>query len=181
MRKVVITFGLISGFTIACFGWIIGWLCMVDMVSLDRTEWIGYASMLIALSMVFFGIKSYRDNYAGGKITFWKGIQIGLLISLIAGVMYWGGAQAFSIANPGFQAKFIQKYTEHTIGNMQAQGSSQEEIDKATANIALMQKLFQNPLLFFLVCMVEFLPVGIIVTLVSAALLRRKEVLPAAA
>jgi hypothetical protein len=64
---------------------------------------------------------------------------------------------------------------------MQAQGSSQEEIDKATANIALMQKLFQNPLLFFLVCMVEFLPVGIIVTLVSAALLRRKEVLPAAA
>src|SRR6266571_4222100 len=99
MKKVVITFGLISGFVIACLGWIIGWLCMVDMVSLDRTEWIGYASMLIALSMVFFGIKSYRDNYAGGKITFWKGVQIGLLISLIAGVLYFVGALSYDIAN----------------------------------------------------------------------------------
>jgi len=178
MRRVVITFGLLAGFVIACLSWIIGWLCMIDKVSLDGTAWIGYASMLIALSMVFFGIKSYRDNSAGGKITFWKGVQVGLLISLIAGLMYWAGAQAFSIANPTFQSKFIQKYTDHTVENMRAQGAPQEEIDKATANIAQMGKLFENPLLFFLDCLVEFLPVGFIVTLISAALLRKKEVLP---
>jgi Protein of unknown function (DUF4199) len=120
MKKVVITFGLISGVIIAGLGWLIGWLCMTDRIGLDGTQFIGYASMLIALSMVFFGIKSYRDNYASGKISFWKGVQIGLLISLISGVLYWGGAFTFSIANPEFQGKFIEKYTDLTLGKMQA-------------------------------------------------------------
>jgi hypothetical protein len=179
MKKVVITFGLISGVIVAGLGWLIGWLCMTDRISLDRTQFIGYASMLIALSMVFFGIKSYRDNYANGKVSFWNGVRIGLLISLISGVLYWGGSEFFSIANPGFQAKVMQKYTDLTVGKMQAQGASQEEIEKAMANVALMESLFKNPLLFFLVCMVEYLPIGIIVSLISAALLRKKEFLPA--
>ena len=181
MKKVVLTFGLLAGFVIAALVWVVAWLCQTDLIAFERMEFVGYASMLIALSMVFFGIKSYRDNYLNGKISFWKGVQVGLLISLIAGFMYYAGAASYNIANPGFQAKFLQKYTDMTVGKLQAQGAPQTEIDNAVAQIDLMQRLFENPLLFFAIAMVEILPVGIIVSFISAGLLRRKEVLPAAA
>jgi hypothetical protein len=180
MRKVVLTFGVISGLILAVLVWInTGWLCDGDLISLDYAMFIGYASMLIALTMVFFGIKSYRDNYAGGKVTFWKAVQIGLLISLIASVFYYLGATSYSVTHPGFDERFIAKWTEHEIGKIQASGGSQAEIDEAKQNVELMRTLFQNPLLFFVICLLELLPVGIIVTLVSAALLRRSDVLPA--
>ena len=180
MKKVVLTFGLIAGVVIAALVWVVAWLCESDLIAFERMEFVGYASMLIALSMVFFGIKSYRDNYSNGKITFWKGVQVGLLISLIAGVLYFFGALSYNLANPGFQARFIEKYTQFTVGKLQAEGAPQEKIDSARAEIELMEKLFENPLFFFAIAMVEILPVGIIVTLISAALLRRKELMPAA-
>ena len=181
MKKVVITFGLISGAIIAVLVWVIAWLCEVDLVTFDRAELIGYASMLIALSMIFFGIKSYRDNYAGGAITFWKGVQIGLLISLIGALLYWASAVAYNVAHPGFQERFVEKFTEHTVNTMRADGASQQEIDAQLVEIEKMEKMLQNPLVFFVVALIEILPVGIIVTLLSAALLRRREVLPAEA
>ena len=65
------------------------------------------------------------------------------------------------------------------MGQLQQQGAPPEQIDKAKAEVEMMQGLFKNPLLFFLVCMMEILPVGIIVTLISSGLLRRRELLPA--
>lgn len=180
MRKVVLTFGLIAGVIIAGIVWLTALLVDNDTIGFERLEVVGYTSMIVALTMVFFGIKSYRDNYSGGKITFWKGCQVGFLISLIAGVMYWGGGVVTNtVALPGFDERFMQKFTEYKLGQLQQQGAPQEKIDAAKAEVEMMAGLFKNPVLFFLICMVEILPVGIIVTLVSAALLRKRELLPA--
>jgi hypothetical protein len=181
MTKVVLTFGVLAGVVMAALVWIVAWLCERDMIQFERTAYVGYASMLIALTMVFFGIKSYRDNFNNGKITFGKGIQVGLLISLIAGVFYFAGGFSYNLVNPGFQAKFMQKYAEQTVDKLKQEGASQTKIDAAQADIDMMQKLFDNPLGFFAIAMVEILPVGLVVTLISSALLRRKELLPAAA
>jgi hypothetical protein len=129
--------------------------------------------------MVFFGIKSYRDNSAGGTLRFWKGVQVGVLISLIAGVLYWFGAISYGIVNPGFDERFMKQFTELKVGQLEAQGAPPDQINKAKAEVEMMQGLFKNPVLFFLVCLMEILPVGFIVTLISAGLLRRKELLPA--
>lgn len=180
MRKVVLTFGLIAGLIIAALVWVnTGFLCDGDLISLDYAMLLGYASMLIALTMVFFGVKSYRDNYAGGKITFWKAVQIGLLISLIAGVFYFLGALTYSLTHPGFDERFLTKWTDYSIAKIQAAGGSQAEIDEVRQSEETMRALFKNPLLFFVVCLIEILPVGLVVTFVSAALLRRSELLPA--
>lgn len=180
MRKVVITFGLISGLILAVLVWInTGLLCDGELIPLDYGMIVGYASMLLALTMVFFGIKSYRDNYSGGKVTFWKAVQIGVLISLIAAIFYYLGAVSYSATHPGFDERFMAKYAENEIGKIQAAGGSQAEIDEVNQSIEMMKGLFKNPLLFFVVCLIEFLPVGIIVTFVSAALLRKSELLPA--
>jgi hypothetical protein len=179
MKKVVLTFGLLGGFIIAAIVWATAILVENNAIRFERLEIVGYTSMLVALSMVFFGIKSYRDNYSGGKITFGKGVQVGLLISLIAGVLYWGGAISYGLTHPGFDDRFMQKFTELKVGQLQQQGAPQEKIDAAKAEVDMMQGLFKNPILFFLICMVEILPVGLIVTLISSGLLRRKELLPA--
>lgn len=181
MKKVVLTFGLIAGLIIAGLVWVQAILVERGAVGIGRLEIVGYASMLVALSMVFFGIKSYRDNTAGGTLKFWKGVQVGVLISVIAGILYWGGAMSYGIANPGFDERFMQKFSDVRLGNLQEQGAPQEQINEAKAEIEMMAGLFKNPLLFFLVCMMEILPVGIIVTLISAGLLRKKELLPAVA
>lgn len=78
MRKVILTFGLLAGAIIS--------IIMITGIALYENgvmtsyfnELVGYATMVIALSMVFFGIKSYRDNYQKGAINFWKGFQVGL-------------------------------------------------------------------------------------------------------
>jgi len=179
MKKVVLTFGLFAGLIIAGLVWVTAILVDRGAIGFNRLEVVGYASMIIALSMVFFGIKSYRDNSAGGTMKFWKGVQVGALISVIAGILYWGGAISYGVVNPGFDERFMKQFTELKVGKLQEQGAPQAQIDAAKAEVDMMAGLFKNPVLFFLVCMMEILPVGIIVTLVSAALLRRKDILPA--
>jgi len=178
MTKTVLTFGILSGLIIAALVWTTATLADRDAIAFERLDIVGYASMLIALTMVFFGIKSYRDKVGKGTITFWKGVQVGFLISLISAFLYWGGAISYGIVNPNFEANFIRKFTDLKVNKPAEQGAPQAQIDKAKSEVEMMQTLFKNPVLFFLVCLMEMLPVGIVVTLISAALMRRRELLP---
>src|SRR4051812_21595851 len=88
MKKIVIIYGLIAGA-------IVGTMLIITMplyesgtLNFDNGELLGYTTMVVALSMVFFGVKSYRDNYSGGTITFGQGAKVGLLITLIASLIY---------------------------------------------------------------------------------------------
>jgi len=180
MKKVVVTFGLISGVLIFGFVFLAATLSERGVVPMDRMEIIGYTSMVIALSMIFFGIKSYRDNYGNGRVTFWKGMQIGILISLIASVFYFGGGAIYNLANPGFVDRFTAKFAQHQAEKMKSEGKSQEEIDKAVSQMNDVMKMLENPFIAFAIFFIEIFPVGLIVTIISAAILRKKEVLPAA-
>ncbi len=181
MKKVVIIFGLISGLIIFSFVFLTATLSEKNILPMDRLEIIGYTSMVISLSMIFFGIKSYRDNYGNGRVTFWKGVQIGLLISLIASVFYFAGGAVYNLANPGFVERFSARFAEHQTEKMKSEGKPQEEIDKTVAQMNDVLKMLENPLIAFAIFFIEIFPVGVIITIVSAAILRRKDVLPAAA
>jgi uncharacterized protein DUF4199 len=179
MRKIVITFGSIAGAIMICSTFLSGTLIENNVLPMSWAEVTGYASMLIALSMVFFGIKSYRDNYNNGSITFWKGVQTGVLISLIASVLYFAGGELYNAVNPNFFPKVMEKYVEMQADKMKANGSSDDEVVKMKEEMAGMMTLFKNPLIRFGIFVMEMFPIGIIVTLVSAGLLRRREILPA--
>src|SRR5215472_16188724 len=97
MRKIILKFGLIGGVIVGSVNWLIATMCSRDVVNFDQTMIIGYAGMLVALSMIFFGIKSFRDHHGKGKISFWKGVQIGLLITLVASLMYYAGWELFAV------------------------------------------------------------------------------------
>jgi hypothetical protein len=175
MTKIVLIFGLIAGAIAATLMWLLMGVVNAGSVDFDNGMIWGYASMIVALSLVFFGIKSYRDNH-GGRITFFKGLQVGILISLIAAVCY---AVSWELYYPKIGDEFMQKYTAHELNKMKTSGASEAEIEKARADGEKFMEMYKNFFVRFAFSLMEIVPVGIIVTLVSAGLLRKRELLPA--
>jgi Protein of unknown function (DUF4199) len=175
MTRIVLIFGLISGAVAAALMWILMQVVNSGTINFENGMIWGYASMIIALSMVFFGVKSYRDNN-GGRITFWKGLQVGILISLICAVCY---AASWELYYPKIGDEFIQKYNAAYLDKMKASGASDADIEKQRTESGKFAEMYRNVFVRFPISMMEILPVGILVTLISAALLRKKEVLPA--
>ena len=173
MTKIVLIFGPISGAIAGFLMWILMSLVGKESIDFDMGMIWGYATMIIALSLVFFGVKSYRDNN-GGRITFLKGLQVGILISLISAVCY---AATWEIYYPSVGEEFMQKYTTYYLEKMKKDGASDAEVEKARTDGEQFMKLYKNFFMRFAMSMMEIIPVGIIVTLISAGLLRKRDVL----
>jgi hypothetical protein len=136
----------------------------------------GYTIMLIALSTVFIAIKRQRDINGGGVIKFWPALGLGLGITLVASVFYsaaWELAQAIS------QVDFTSVYAAAQIEELKAKGASPEKIAATAAEMAKFAEWYKNPLYRIPMTLVEILPVGVLVSVVSAALLRNSRFLPA--
>jgi hypothetical protein len=172
MRKIVLTFGLISGAIITAMTSIMLPLCMSGAVDLDKSEIVGYSTMVLAFLLVFFGIRSYRENIGGGSVTFGKAFQVGILITLIACAVY---VVAWEIVYYNFIPDFADRYAARSIENMRAKGATPAAIDTAQKEMARFKELYKNPFINIGMTFVEIFPVGLIMTLVSAAILRRKS------
>jgi uncharacterized protein YybS (DUF2232 family) len=170
MLKTVLRFGLASGAILLALSAAM-LPCMTGAVDFEHGEILGYSTMVLAFLMVFFGVRSYRDNVAGGAIGFGKAFMVGLGITLITCAVY---VIAWEITYFNFIPDFLDKYNAHMLAKMQASGASAAAIRKATAEMADMAKAYQNPLYNSAITFMEVFPVGLIMTLVSAAILRRK-------
>ena len=178
MTKIVLTFGLISGVIVAALMWLMLWATKAGAINTDHGGYFwGYATMIVALSLVFFGIKSYRDNN-GGRVTFLKGVQVGILITLICCFFYAISWEAYYRTSG---AAFMQDYAAHYVEQMKAQGASDAAVAATEQQMAQLTEMYQNFFVRFGMTLMEILPVGVVVTLISAALLRKREVLPAGA
>lgn len=171
MTRIVLVFGLISGAIAAGLMWLLVGVVNTGAVDFDSAMMWGYATMIVALSMVFFGVKSYRDNN-GGRISFLKGLQVGILISLISALCY---AASWELYYRGSGQEFLEKYSAHYLDKMKSEGASDAEIETARVQGEQFMELYRNFFIRFPITMVEILPVGVVVTLVSAALLRKKQ------
>ncbi|MCD6013607.1 MAG: hypothetical protein K0Q79_3469 [Flavipsychrobacter sp.] len=171
MKKIVITTGLISGA-------IVSTLMGISMAfysknaNMDHSMAMGYAMMLLAFSLIFVAIKIYRDKENGGVISFGKAFTIGLLISLIASAIY---VASWAVEYNYFFPDFMDKYSAHIVNKMKASGASQIAIDKQVADMAIMAKEYKNPFFFTLFTFAEIFPVGLIVSLIAALILKRKN------
>ena len=177
MKKVIIVNGLIGGAIVSVMMLVTQPLLSKGILNFDNGMVIGYGSMVIALSLIFFGIKTYRDEYQNGSVTFWQGCKVGLGIALIASMLYAITWEAYyNLADHDF----ARQYTEHFIKKLEADGATAEEIANARAEMAKSWEMYKNPLYRFAFTMfVEMFPVGVIITLLSAGILRRRQVLPA--
>jgi hypothetical protein len=171
MRKIVLRFGLASGFILVALALIMTPLCLRGTLDFDHSEILGYSSMVLSFLLVFFGIRSYRDTVAGGAIGFGKAFQVGILITLITCAMY---VLAWEIAYFNFFPNFLDLYSAHVLARMRSTGASEAAIRETSAKMAELAKHYTNPLYNSAVTFMEVFPVGLIMTLISAAILRRK-------
>lgn len=171
MQKIVLRFGLASGVVLIALMSVMLPLTLRGTFDFKYGEVLGYTTMVLSFLLVFFGIRSYRDNVAGGAIGFGKAFQVGILITLITCAMY---VIAWQIAYYNFFPDFLDHYHAFVLAKMRAAGESEAAIRDATVQMAEFAKLYANPLFNSGVTFMEVFPVGLVVTLVSAAILRRK-------
>lgn len=173
MKKIILTYGLISGLIVAG-------IMLLSMnyashcegsMDFNTSMVVGYASMLLAFSLVFVGVKQYRDKYNAGQISFGNAFRIGFFIVLIASTMY---VVAWLFNYYLLMPDFLERYSAHMLAEMKSEGASAADIQKETAEMASFAKMYQNPFFNALMTYLEILPMGLLVTLISAFVLKRK-------
>lgn len=169
--KFALIYGSIAG-AIAISLLILG----MRFVTGGHSLWFGYLVMLLALSLIFVGVKRYRDVECGGVIGFGRAAAVGLGIALVAGVIYSLGWEVY-IKLSGYD--FMADYTASMIAHMRSEGASQAAINAKVAELNAMAESYNNPLFRLPMTFIEIFPVGLVVALVSAALLRNPRLFPA--
>jgi hypothetical protein len=176
MKKNILVFGAISGVIISTFMAISMAVMSCGSGATDggrSSMIIGFSAMAVAFSFIFVGIKNFRDKQNGGMITFGKGFLLGFMISLIASTLYvitWGVEFHF------FMPDFMDKYSAMQVKQLHESGMSGVALDNALKSIeSANYKYNHNPFFFAIYTYMEILPVGILITLISALILRRKK------
>jgi hypothetical protein len=173
MRKIVLTFGLISGFIICVL--MSGSLLLADKTASGHSLVLGYATMVASFLLIYFGIRSYRDNILAGQISFGRAVACGILITLITTVCY---VATWEVLYFRFMPHFMDSYFAAQIQKVQSAGLDSATSAAQVAAIQHSQQLYQNPLVNIAYTFLEPLPVGLLITLISAAVLRRKAPAP---
>lgn len=161
MKKIVLTYGLIAGF-VSCLGYLIS--INNDDVNFESGMIYGFASMFIAFAMIFVATNQYRKKN-GGTISFGKSLLVGLYISLIASSIY---VLVWLIVFYNFHPDFMEKYTAHTLEQLQASGASAAVMEAKTAEMMEAAENYKNPLFVILYTYAEILPLSIIISLISS-------------
>ncbi|HEX6649155.1 MAG TPA: DUF4199 domain-containing protein [Pyrinomonadaceae bacterium] len=170
MKRIVLTFGLIGGALLSLM--MAATIPFIDQIGFSRGMVIGYTTMVLAFLFVFFGIRSYRENVGNGQISFGRALGVGFLIMLICCICY---VITWEIIYFNFLPDFADKYAAHMIESARASGAPAAEIAKQVDEMNRFKSLYSN--IFFNVAMtfLEPLPVGLVMTLISAAILRKRK------
>ena len=169
MKKTVLTFGLLSGAVMAVMMTIT--VAFAEKIGFDRGVIIGYTTMVLAFLLVFFGIRSYRDTIGQGRISFLRALSVGLLIMAIACICY---VVTWEIVYFNFMPDFIDKYTVHATQDLRNSGKPPAQIEQEIQEMNRMMTLYKNNFLVNIAfTLLEPLPVGLVMTLISALILRR--------
>jgi ethanolamine transporter EutH len=169
MKKTIFICGLIGGLIVTW--WMIAAMAGLLNPYFENGMLLGYATMLVAFSLIFVAVKNSRDKYNGGFISFGKALKIGLLITLVASTIY---VLVWLIDYYYFIPDFFDKYAAHMLAKMKAAGASAAEMQEQAAAIQGYTQMYKNPLFNAMFTYLEILPVGIIVSLLAAVILKRK-------
>jgi len=170
MKKIVLTFGLISGLIMSVL--MGGSLLVADKIgSAHNSMVLGYTIMVASFLLIYFGIRSYRDNTLAGQISFGRAFACGILITLISTVCY---VVMWEVLYFNFMPHFMDSYFAAEIHKLQSAGLDAPTTAARVAAIQHSQQLYQNPLVNMAYTFMEPAPVGLLITLISAALLRHK-------
>ena len=168
MRKIVLTFGLLAGAVMSAMFLVT--LPFHDQIGFDNGMLVGYTSMVAAFLMVFFGIRQYRDQVGGGVISFGRALGVGLAITLVASLFY---VVMWQIVYYNFMPDYLDKYADYMIEKERAAGATDAALESSRQQMREFKEMYSNPLVNAAFTILEPLPVGVLISLISAGVLRR--------
>ena len=142
MKKTIVVFGVISGVFSALM--LLATVPFADKIGFDKGEYLGYTVIVLSFLLVFFGIRSYRDNVGNGQITFAKGFVVGISITLISCVFY---VLTWEVLYFKFLPGFMDKYSAYMVQKLQAQGASAAAIQAQVEQLKKYKEMYDNPFL----------------------------------
>jgi len=173
MGRIIAVYGVIAGITVAV-------LMRIAMMLFPEGGTggmvAGFASMIIALSLVFVGVKRYCDIELGGVIRFWKALGVGFGIAAIASLFYLAAWELYLYFT---NYTFMEEYTRLAIQQAQQAGKSAAEISALAKDMDGFKDLYANPLTRMALTLTEILPVALLMPIISATLLRNSRFMPA--
>lgn len=171
MRSIVLKFGLISGFILVGAFAITLPLVLNGTIDMSKGQLVGYSVMVVSFIPVFLGVRAYREQH-GGAITFGRAFKVGFLIALVSSACYVAAWQVVYFG--GFLPGFEEKMQAAQMEKMRESGATAEEMAKAQAQAAKLWEWYRNPLINVAITFLEPLPVALIMSLVTAGILRKK-------
>lgn len=168
MRNIVLKYGLIGGAITSAL--MVVAMIFHEAIGFDRGVIVGYASMVLAFLMVYVGVRTYRDNVAGGRIGFGKAFQVGILITAVTTVFY---IATWQVVYYSFMPDYLDKYAAYALDKARAGGATEAELATQQEEFARFGEMYRNPLVNIAFTAIEPLPVGVLVTLVTAGVLSR--------
>ena len=173
MKRTVLVFGLIAGIILSVFIFVsVPYMRNMTAESMSTSMFVGYAVQLLTFSLIFFAIKQYRDKYNNGLISFGKAFRIGLWISLIGSMFYvitW--AIAYNYMIPDFMDIWERCQLEAAMNK----GASAQEIAKIKQDVADGKEIYSTWWGFTGFTLMEIFPTGLLVSIISAFILKRKN------
>ena len=171
MKKSITRYGLYGAgalIVLSFLAWIIGKGQDMDFGS---QEVIGYATIVVALSFVFFGIRHFRDNVNLGAVSFGQALKVGMGISLITGLAFGFLDIIYKLIYPDFTTEYYAAMVEQVRASVPA-----DQLDAKLAEMEAQKEFFSNPILSFLVMTLTVFVIGFIISLLSSLVLQRKPV-----
>lgn len=169
MKRIILVYGTIAGVIVASS-------MLIPIGFGVHSVVVGYLSMLVALAMVFVGVKRYRDEHRGGTIRFAPALGVGLAIAAVASLFYMLAWEAYLYAT---DYAFMAEYAAGAIEARRAEGAPAAELARMRAEFDAFAVRYRNPLFRMGLTLLEIAPVALLVALLSAALLRRPSFMPA--
>ncbi len=171
MKKIVFTFGLLIGAAVSMQMVYSVQRCYHDG-AFEGTATVAYIAMIISFTLIFLGIRKYRSKIGHGFISFGKALQVGALIAFIAASVY---VITWLVYYYNIVPDFMDKYSEYTLKKVTNSGASAAEIAYETKEMNEMKELYKSPLVVILFTYAEIFPMGLLVAIVSALLLKKKK------
>jgi len=167
MKKTVLIFGLIMGAIFTAGTIYMSELLFYKNPEIKSNDLLGYVVMVIIYSLIFIGIRNYRNNQLNGVISFKKAFKTGAMITMIASTLYVVISLVYFYK---FAPDYMDKYTEYVLRH-----TPPAELEAKAQSMEDFKTMYENPLFVVLFTFAEILPLGLIVTLVSSLILRRKN------
>ncbi len=170
MQKTILKFGLVSGLFTAVM--MAATVPLENKIGFDKAEYLGYTLIVLSFLLVFFGIRSYRENQGSGQITFARAFGVGILITLITCAFYVATWEVlyFTVLHD-----FMANYSAHLIEKARASNLSPAALQAQIDQINHVKTMYENPFYNCAITFLEPFPIGLAITLISAAVLRKQR------